>query len=147
MSTEPTSRGLVARTSIEIAVPAARVWDGLTNPDIIKKYMFGADAECDWREGSSLVLRGEWEGKPFEDKGTVLRVEEGRLLEYTHFSPLSGAEDLPENYHTITVELAEDGGRTVVSLAQDNNATDEERDHSASMWATMLGTLKDVLEG
>ena len=147
MDQERAAQGLVARASVAIAVPTAKVWDGLTNPDIIKQYMFGVDADCDWREGSPLVLRGVWEGKPFEDKGTVLRVEEGRLLEYTHFSPLSGVEDLPENYHTITVELEEDGGRTVVSLAQDNNATEEERDHSASMWATMLATLKDVLEG
>ena len=147
MTQEGTTRGLVAHASMAIAVPAARVWDGLTNPDIIKQYMFGVDAVCDWREGSPLVLRGVWEGKPFEDKGIVQRVEEGRLLEYTHFSPLSGAEDLPENYHTITVELEEAGGQTEVSLAQDNNATEEERDHSASMWATMLGTLKDVLEG
>jgi uncharacterized protein YndB with AHSA1/START domain len=147
MSQERTPRGLVAQASIAIAAPAARVWDGLTDPNIIKRYMFGVDAECDWHEGSPLILRGVWEGKPFEDKGTILRVAEGRLLEYTHFSPSSGAEDLPENYHTITVELAEDDDRTVVSLAQDNNATEEERDHSASMWATMLGTLKDVLEG
>jgi Uncharacterized conserved protein len=147
MSQEPTARGLVARASIEIAAPTPQVWDGLTNPDIIKQYMFGVDAECDWREGSPLILRGEWEGKPFEDKGTVLRVEEGRLLEYTHFSPLSGVQDRPENYHTITVELAEDGGRTEVSLAQDNNASEEEREHSASMWATMLSGLKGVLEG
>ncbi len=147
MSQERTARGFVARASIGIAVPTERVWDGLTNPDIIKQYMFGVDAICDWHEGSPLVLRGVWEGKPFEDKGTVLRVEEGRLLEYTHFSPLSGVEDLPENYHTITVELTDDGGRTELLLEQDNNGSEEERDHSASMWATMLGTLKDVLEG
>jgi uncharacterized protein YndB with AHSA1/START domain len=147
MSPERAPRGLVARGSIAIAASKARVWDGLTNPDIIKQFMFGVDAECDWHEGSPLILRGVWQGKPFEDRGTVLRVEAGRLLEYTHFSPMSGAEDLPENYHTITVELEEDDDRTVVSLAQDNNATEDERDHSASMWATMLATLKDVLEG
>ncbi|MGZ6546101.1 MAG: SRPBCC family protein [Actinomycetota bacterium] len=141
-----TARDLVARASVAIAAPPARVWEGLTNPEIIKKYMFGADVACDWREGSPLVIRGEWDGKPFEDKGMVVRVVEGRLLEYTHFSPASGVEDLPENYHTITVDLAEDGDRTVVSLAQDNNATEDERDRSASMWTTMLGTLRDVLE-
>ena len=147
MPKQRTARGLVARVSIEIDAPVARVWDALTNPDVIKLYMFGVDAVSDWREGSPLVLRGVWEGKPYEDKGTVLRVDEGRLLEYTHFSPLSGAKDVLENYHTITVELSEDAGRTDVSLAQDNNETDEERDHSAAMWATMLRTLKDVLEG
>lgn len=147
MTQERTARGLVAESSVTIDVPPARVWDGLTNPDIIKQYMFGAQMDCDWREGSPLVLRGEWEGKTFEDKGTVLRAQKERLLEYTHFSPLSGAEDLPENYHTVTIELVQDGERTVVSLAQDNNATEEERDQAASTWATMLGTMKDVLEG
>jgi uncharacterized protein YndB with AHSA1/START domain len=108
--------------------------------------MFGADMDCDWRDGSPLSLRGEWEGKPFEDKGTVLRAEPNRLLSYTHFSPLMGAPDVPENYHTITVELADEDDHTDVALSQDNNTTEEERDSAATTWSTMLTTLKDVLE-
>jgi uncharacterized protein YndB with AHSA1/START domain len=146
MTQEHTPRGLVAHASVQIAAPASTVWHGLTDPAIIKQYMFGADVDCDWREGSPLVLRGEWEGKPFEDKGTVLRAEANRLLSYTHFSPMSGMPDAPEHYHTITVELADAGDHTDVSLSQDNNATEEERDKSAATWSTMLGTLKNVLE-
>ena len=147
MTTQRTPRGLVAHASVEIAASASTVWQGLTDPATIKQYMFGADVDCDWREGSPLTLRGEWEGKPFEDKGTVLRAEPGRLLSYTHFSPTSGMPDAPENYHTITVELADAGDHTDVALSQDNNATEDERDNSAAMWSKMLGTLKDVLEG
>jgi uncharacterized protein YndB with AHSA1/START domain len=75
-----------------------------------------------------------------------LRAAPDRLIAYTHYSPGSGAPDVPESYHTITMELTEHGDRTVVTLAQDNNADDEERDNADAMWATMLATLKDVLE-
>jgi len=44
-----------------------------------------------------------------------------RILRYSHFSPLSGVPDRPENYHTVTIELSGDGDQTKVSLAQDNN--------------------------
>lgn len=147
MPSERAARGLVSHATVEIAAPAAAVWKGLTDPAIIKRYMFGADVACDWHEGSPWILRGEWKGTPFEDKGVVLRAEPNRLLEYTHYSPGSGAPDVPESYHTITIRLTERGERTGVELAQDNNASDEARDDADATWATMLGTLKDVLEG
>ena len=31
----------------------------------------------------------------------------------THFSPLSGEPDAPENYHTLVYELEEDDGKTM----------------------------------
>jgi len=104
--------------------------------------MFGAEVRSDWKEGSPIVWRGEWQGKSFEDNGVVLQVEPGRLLRYSHFSPLSGAADLPENYHTVTIELTETGPATRVVLTQDNNATEQAREHSAKNWQQMLGGLK-----
>ena len=63
----------------------------LVDPAAIKQYMFGTTVESDWREGSSIVWKGEWQGRAYEDKGVILRLEPGRLLQYSHFSPLSGA--------------------------------------------------------
>lgn len=34
-------------TSITIHAPAAKVWKALTDPKMIKKYMFGANVESD----------------------------------------------------------------------------------------------------
>jgi hypothetical protein len=65
----------------------------------------------------------------------------------THFSPLSGQEDRPENYHTLVYELAESDGRTRVSLSQDNNPSQEAADHSQANWEKMLTGLKEVVEG
>ena len=66
--------------------------------------------------------------------------------QYSHFSPLSGLPDKPENYHTVTIVLARHGHQTDVTLTQDNNATDAERAESEKNWAMMLEALKKFLE-
>lgn len=138
--------GHVATASTEIGASPARVWAALTDPDEIRQYMFGAVVETDWRPGSTIVWKGSYDGKEYEDKGEVVEVEPDRLLTVTHFSPLSGQQDVPENYHTLTYQLEEQGDRTLVSLSQDNNPTEEAAAHSRSNWQMMLDGLKDVVE-
>ena len=136
----------VAKASTSIDAPAAKVWDALVNPASIKQYMFGTDMTSDFTPGSAVKWKGEWEGKAYEDKGEILRSEPEHLLQYTHFSPLTGLPDSPENYHTVTIELSGDGAKTNVALSQDNNATDEEREHSEKNWRMMLEGLKKFVE-
>ena len=137
---------LIAEAACAIKVPAARVWEARTQPELIERYMFGAKVVSDWKVGGPIAWKGEWQGTAYEDKGVILRLEEGRLLEYSHFSPLSGLPDVPENYHTVTIRLESAGGLTTVKLAQDDNDTEEERAHSEKMWNGMLAGLKELLE-
>ena len=136
----------LAKAAATINAPVDKVWDALINPGMIKKYMFGADVQSDWREGSRIAWRGEWEGKTFEDKGVILRLKPKRKLQYSHFSPGKGLEDIPENYHIVTIELAEKDDQTLVSLTQDNNANKQAKDHSEKNWAMMLDNLRKLLE-
>jgi uncharacterized protein YndB with AHSA1/START domain len=137
---------LVAKASTAINAPAADVWDALVNPKKIQQYMFGTNVVSDWKKGSPIVWKGEWKGKKYEDKGVILQMERERLLRYSHFSPLSGLPEKPENYHTVTIELSAKGTQTLVSLSQDNNPTDEAREHSEKNWAMMLEGLKKLVE-
>jgi uncharacterized protein YndB with AHSA1/START domain len=139
-------QNLVAVAAITVRAPASKVWEALTTPSQIEKYMFGSKVASEWKIGSPITWKGEWKGKPYEDKGVVVHVVPGKKLQYTHFSPLSGLPDRPENYHTVTVELGEDGDDTQVSLAQDNNPTEEARQHSEKNWGIMLEGLKKVSE-
>jgi uncharacterized protein YndB with AHSA1/START domain len=143
---DPMDRKLVAKASVTVNAPKARVWDALVNPETIKEYMFGTTVVSDWREGSPIVWKGEWQGKAYEDKGVILRMEPLRMLQYSHFSPLSGLADAPENYHRVTIELSDEGTNTRISLAQDNNATEDAREHSERNWGMMLASLKGLLE-
>jgi uncharacterized protein YndB with AHSA1/START domain len=136
----------VATAEIEIDASPAKVWSALTDPEQIKEYMFGSQVVTDWKEGSRIVWKGEYEGKKYEDKGEIVEIEPERRLKVTHFSPLTGEEDRPENYHTVLYELEERGGKTGVSLSQDNNSTKEAAEHSQANWEKMLAGLKQVVE-
>lgn len=140
------SKGLVANASTTIHAPRSKVWHALVDPAAIKQYMFGTDVQSTWREGSPITWKGQWKGKAYEDKGVIKRVESEQRLEYSHFSPLAGKPDAPENYHDVTVELAADGADTRVSLSQDGNADDEARKHSQENWSAMLAGLKKYVE-
>ncbi len=140
------NKNLVAKASIVISAPREQVWKALVDPDAIRQYMFGTQVVSHWYVGSPIVWKGEWQGKTYEDKGTILQLQPERTLQYSHFSPLSGMPDLPENYHTVTVELSPEGNQTEVVLAQDHNASEEERTHSEQNWAMMLAALKKFVE-
>lgn len=140
------SRGLVAIAHITVDAPIGEVWDALVNPSMVSKYLFGATVVSDWKKGSQIAWRGVWKGKPYEDRGTVLEFEPGRILRYTHFSPLSGMADVSENYHTVSIELSARGSKTSVLLTQDNNPNEDSKAHSQQNWEAMLKGLKEVVE-
>jgi uncharacterized protein YndB with AHSA1/START domain len=141
------SRGFEAIKTVTIHASRREVWNALTNPEKVKRYMHGTEMSTDWKEGSPIVWRGEWKGRSYEDKGTVLAVEPEKLLKYTHWSPMGGSEDKPENYHTVTYELAGEDGKTTLTLKQDNNASQEEADKMANdNWGPVLNGLKETVE-
>jgi len=141
------SRGFEAVKSVTIDAPKGEVWDALTRPEKVKQYMHGTEMSTDWKEGSPITWTGEWKGKPYQDKGEVLEVEPEKLLKYTHWSPMGGSEDRPENYHTLTYDLAGSDGGTILTLRQDNNPTQEEADKMArENWAPVLKALKETAE-
>ena len=136
----------IATTSVTVAASRDDVWDALVTPARIKEYMFGAEVVSRWKPGSPIRWKGEWQGRAYEDKGTILQASPGRLLQYSHFSPLSGLADTPENYHTVTIELTDAGSSTRVVLTQDHNPTTQAREHSERTWKTMLLGLKKLVE-
>jgi uncharacterized protein YndB with AHSA1/START domain len=136
----------IATSTITISAPAGDVWPALVTPELISEYMFGATVTSDFTVGSRIVYAGEFEGRHYEDHGTILTLQPGELLRTTHFSPLSGKQDIPENYHTLTWSLLEDDGETVVTLDQDNNPTEDAAKHSQSNWDQVLQGLKRVVE-
>lgn len=136
----------IARATTTINASASKVWEALTNPGLIKQYLYGTEVTSDWQVGSPITYRGEWEGKTYEDKGKILQIEPERLLVSTFWSSLSGLPDTPENYKTVRYELAGADGKTELTIIQSNNATQEEAQHSEQNWTSVLDKLKELLE-
>jgi uncharacterized protein YndB with AHSA1/START domain len=137
---------LALKTSITFKAPIAKVWDGLTNPAIVKQYFFGTNLASDWKVGGPIKFSGEWEGHKYEDGGIILDINAPKLLKYSYWSSMSGTENKPENYSNITYELSEDDGITTLVLTQDGVKSREAMEHSEHNWQSVFGGLKKIIE-
>ncbi|HEY1074293.1 MAG TPA: SRPBCC domain-containing protein [Patescibacteria group bacterium] len=137
---------LTAHVSTEINAPIEKVWDALTKPELVKQYFFGVDLVTDWVEGSDIIYKGEWEGVPFEEKGTVLKVDKPTQLVSNYWSPSYGLPDTIENRQVITYDLEENDGKTTVSISQEGSKTKEAKEHSEANWKLVLDGMKELLE-
>src|SRR6201995_5046375 len=133
-------------TSMDINAPAAKVWEALTNPEIVKKYFFGTNVKTDWKKGSPIFWEGEWDGKTYQDKGVILDIDPGKSVKYNYWSSMSGTEDKPENYQDITYKLNEHGGKTTLKIIQDNIKNEDAKKHSEENWQGVFGKMKEMVE-
>src|SRR5688572_21313057 len=122
--------------SILVQAPRSAVWDAVTQPDLVQKYFFGTRLSTDWKVGSPLTFRGEWNGQAYEDRGDVLSFDPPRSLSYDYWSSFSGSEDVKERRQVIRYDLEETSEGTRVSVSQSNIDTQERADHSAKNWQT-----------
>jgi len=137
---------LTLETEITFNAPAAEVWKGITDPEIVKQYFFGTMQESDWKVGSPITWKGEWDGKAYEDKGKILEITPGEYLKYTYWSSMGGTEDKPESYANVTYILTEEEGKTILKITQDNNKDEASKEHSEKNWQMLFGALKEMLE-
>ncbi len=137
-------KGTLAQATAVVPAAPEQVWLALTDRALVKEYFFGTTVTTDWQQGSAITYSGEWEGKPYQDKGIVLEVDEPRLLVTSFYSPMSGLPDVPENYQTVSYAIEPVEGGCRVTVTQDNNASDEAAAHSSSNWQLILDGLAGV---
>jgi uncharacterized protein YndB with AHSA1/START domain len=134
--------------SVSMAIRASRdaVWRALTDPALIKQYFFGTDLVTDWKVGSQLFFRGEWQGTRYEDRGTVLAFEPPRSLSFNYWSSMSGFEDTPERRQIIRYDIEDAAEGVRVTVHQSNADTQERADHSAENWRGVLDGMRKLVE-
>ncbi len=131
---------------IDIKATKDKVWDALTNPIVIKQYLFGTEAISDWKVGSTLVFRGGYDGVDYADKGIIKRFEVGEIFQYTYLSSFSGLEDKDENYHLITYMLEDMHAGVSLNLIHENIQDENARDHAYNNWENVLKEIKEITE-
>jgi uncharacterized protein YndB with AHSA1/START domain len=139
-------KGFTATVGIEFTSDVSKVWKGLTDPAVVRQYFFGTNLVCDWKVGKPIYFRGEWEGKSYEDKGTILDIKPGYMVKYNYWSSMSGMPDVPENYVDVTYTLSSKNGVTILTIIQEGIKTVEAKKHSEENWKMVMGGLKKLLE-
>lgn len=145
---------LLVKNTIVINAPASSVWDALVNPEQTKKYMFGCETVSDWKVGSLLLWKGEYESKEMIFvKGHIVDIKPEKLLVYTTIDPNSNIDDTSENYLTVTYALTSEKGQTILTVTQGdyNTVADGEKRYKETYnngegWNPILIEIKKLVE-
>ena len=131
-------------TSVTIDAPASKVFEALTQPELVKQWQFGRTVQCDWQAGHAIKFIAGSEGNVLEQWGTLLEIRPNELLKYNLFTPASGIEDKKENYNITSYILTNNNGQTCVELIQEDNRP---FGFAAATLKPILVALKKVVEG
>jgi uncharacterized protein YndB with AHSA1/START domain len=133
--------------SIRIRAKPTVVWATLLDPVKMQQWMGGAHVESSWKPGSTITFTGTLNKRPYQDRGTVLVCEPGRVLRYNHWSSWSRQPDSEETRTVITLTLTSDGdAKTMLEVRHDNLMSDETLGHASFFWRNALADLKSFAE-
>jgi uncharacterized protein YndB with AHSA1/START domain len=134
-------------STVKILASAKKVWLALTSPDLVKQWQYGSDLVTTWEVGTSIVFRNQWDGRVFEQKGTVLEFSPASRLKYSLFFPRPDLQDMPEHYLFMTYELAESDGTTSLLVRQEDPRPSPPNESSGGDdGPDVLSALKELIE-
>ncbi|WP_149275094.1 SRPBCC domain-containing protein [Pareuzebyella sediminis] len=140
------NKKLISKSTIDINATSFKIWEALVKPEIAKEYFFGAEIVTDWKIGSPITFKGEFNGNEYEEKGVLLNVEPSSQLQYSHWSHFDGLPDEPENYRTWTFDITEKNGTTLLTICEDNIPTEKQKNRSDEFWKEALLKIKRLVE-
>lgn len=138
---------LYVKKQIEINATPEKVWETLTNPELIKKYLFGTNTVSDWKKGSEIIFHGEYAEQQYRDKGIITESIMAEVLQYTYWSSFSGLADMPENYSLVEYKLMPEHNKTILKLSQQGFVNEQTQQHTQEAWEKVLQQIKELTEG
>jgi uncharacterized protein YndB with AHSA1/START domain len=133
-------------STIYLNAPIEKVWNALTKPELVKQWQYGSDLITDWKIGSEIRFRNEWEGQVFEQWGTVLDVVPIQKIKYSLFFPRPELEDKPENYFIMSYILSEENQKTKLEIIQEDNRPGAVQEEPQGEENPILQGLKALIE-
>jgi uncharacterized protein YndB with AHSA1/START domain len=133
-------------SKIHLAAPIDKVWNALVQPELVKKWQYGSDLITDWKIGSAIRFRNEWDGQVFEQWGNVLEFVPNQKIKYSLFFPRPELEDKPENYFIMSYILAEENGKIKLEIQQEDNRPGAVQEEPQGEENPILQSLKSLVE-
>jgi uncharacterized protein YndB with AHSA1/START domain len=125
------------------------VWKSLTEPALMKQWMGNSELEIDiqtnWQVNDAIIISGFHHLK-FENKGTILQFEPGKLLRYNILSSLSRLPEISENYTIFEFALSPIDNHTSLTLVITNFPTETIYRHLDFYWRTTIELIKNCVE-
>lgn len=134
-------------SAVTIKANPETVWEVLTKPEFVKKWQYGSELITDWKIGSDIRFKTEWEGEVFEQWGKVLEFNPGKSLKYSLFAPRPDLEDKPENYFSMHYQLKlNNDGNVYLEIIQEDNRPGAKQEDPQGEENPVIASLKSVAE-
>jgi uncharacterized protein YndB with AHSA1/START domain/DNA-binding transcriptional ArsR family regulator len=129
---------------IYIQTTPERLWQAITDPDLVKRYYFGSVIESDFRPGSPLIYR-QAEGGRLDIEGEVVEADPPRRLVHTFAIKYDPTINDPPT--RVTWEITQMGDACRLAVTHDGfTAENQTFEQTSGGWPVILSGLKTLLE-
>nr|WP_315158181.1 SRPBCC family protein [uncultured Flavobacterium sp.] len=137
---------ITSKSTIIINATKQKVWEALTKPELVKKWQYGSDVLTDWKVGSEIRFRVEWENKVFEQWGKILEIIPNELIKYSLFFPRPDLEDKEENYFIMSYIISELENKIRLEILKEDNRPGAVEEKEIDEENPVLTVLKEIIE-
>jgi uncharacterized protein YndB with AHSA1/START domain len=129
---------------IYIRTTPERLWQALTDSELVRRYYFGSVIESDFRPGSPLIYRQPDDGR-IDIQGEVVEADPPRKL--VHTFAVRWDPDVNDPPTRVSWEITPMGDACLLSVTHDG-FTDETATYASTKggWPMILSGLKTLLE-
>lgn len=132
---------------IRIHASPESVFSALTNSEEIPKFFPLKSVESSWKVGDEVLYKGEIEGVPFTDFGTIEKLAYPSEYRYRYWSDNHGTERTEENHLTIDYRVAKSSEGTLLTVIQSNiKSLEMYQLMNEKVWSFLLNALKEYIE-
>ncbi|HVZ70553.1 MAG TPA: SRPBCC family protein [Rhizomicrobium sp.] len=127
-----------------IRTTAEKLWDALTNKDLMKSYWFNMHQESDWRAGSSWEMKDS-KGEVW-DSGTILESQRPHKLVIS-WQHRHHAQARAEGFSRMTYLIETAGPLVKLTVSHESDVENSDLIAKVSSgWPMVLSSLKSLLE-
>jgi uncharacterized protein YndB with AHSA1/START domain/DNA-binding transcriptional ArsR family regulator len=129
---------------IYIRATPERIWQAITDPDLVQRYYFNSVIESDFQPGSPLIYRQADTGR-LDIEGEVVEADPPRKL--VHTMAVRWDPDVNDEPTRVTWEITPMGEACLLSVTHDGFTSETETYHQTKGgWPMILSGLKTLVE-
>ncbi|TYA74025.1 SRPBCC family protein [Seonamhaeicola marinus] len=118
---------------IEINAKLSQVWETVTDPKNVKKYLFEIDKVSKWKTNSQIPF-------PIEEShsGSFLEIETDKTLKFSSSLGLDGLVSI------VTYQFSHSNENTILKVTQEGFENEEKRKNTENNWEIILNRIKEM---
>ena len=137
---------ITSKSTILIHSTKQKVWNALTQPELVKQWQYGSELTTDWKVGSEIRFKNEWDNILYEQWGKILEIIPNELIKYSLFFPRPDLEDKEENYFIMSYVISDANNKIKLEIIKEDNRPGAIVEQESNEENPVMIALKEMAE-